>query len=362
MRMHRKPRPAHAAADAGQAQITESPEPIDATSSTRGQSKGYVIVAVIYLLGLCMGALDMGIVNPARTVIQNTLSVDDSLGVWILTIYTLGYAASIPIMGKLADRHGRKYIYLACITLFGGGSALCGLAHDIGSFELLICARAIQALGGGGIMPVATAEFGTAFPEEKRGMALGLVGMVYGLASIFGSSAGSLILDIFGQTQWQFIFYVNIPICIIIFALGIFKLPNRKTDSVPPIDILGAFILTVMTLSLMYGLKNIDFFDLENSVSSTDVYPFLIAFAVLLPAFLLAERRAKDPVINLSYFSNPNILIALVCSVISGIVMMGTIFYPQFAENSLFLKSGAGGYFIMILGLGSGFGAMLSGK
>ena len=335
---------------------------IDAASSTRGQNKGYVIIAIIYLLGLCMGALDMGIVNPARTVIQNTLGVDDSLGVWILTIYTLGYAASIPIMGKLADRHGRKYIYLACIVLFGGGSALCGVAHDVGSFQLLICARAIQALGGGGIMPVATAEFGTAFPEEKRGMALGMVGMVYGLASIFGSSAGSLILDIFGQTQWQFIFYVNIPICIVIFALGIFKLPNRKSDTVPPIDILGALVLTVMTLSLMYGLKNIDFFDLSTSITGTDVYPFLIVFAVLLPIFILVERRAKDPIMNLSYFSNPNILIALICSIISGIVMMGTIFFPQFAENSLFLKSGAGGYFIMILGVGSGFGAMLSGK
>lgn len=335
---------------------------IDASSTTRGQSKGYVVIAIVYLLGLCIGALDMGIVNPARTVIQNTLGVGDSLGVWILTIYTLAYAASIPIMGKLADRHGRKYIYLACIVLFGGGSALCGVAHDIGSFELLIGARAIQALGGGGIMPVATAEFGTAFPEEKRGMALGMVGMVYGLASIFGSSAGSLILDIFGQTQWQFIFYVNIPICIVIFALGIFKLPNSKADEVPPIDILGAMVLTVMTLSLMYGLKNIDFFDLENTIASTDVYPFLIAFVVLLPIFVLVERRAKDPIMNLSYFAKPNIVIALICAIISGIIMMGTIFFPQFAENSLFLKSGAGGYFTMILGLGSGAGAMLSGK
>ena len=92
--------------------------------SSRGQSKGYVLVAVVYLLGLCMGALDMSIVNPARTVIQNSLGVDDSLGVWILTIYTLAYAVSIPIMGKLADRHGRKYIYLLCIFMFGAGSAL----------------------------------------------------------------------------------------------------------------------------------------------------------------------------------------------------------------------------------------------
>lgn len=140
------------------------------SKESRGQSRGYALIAVVYLLGLIMGALDMSIVNPVRTVIQNTMSVNDALGVWVITIYTLAYAASIPIMGKLADRHGRKSVYLLCILLFGGGSLLCGLARFTNSFELLLAARVIQAIGGGGIMPVATAEFGTAFPEEKRGM------------------------------------------------------------------------------------------------------------------------------------------------------------------------------------------------
>ena len=330
--------------------------------SSRGQSKGYVLVAVVYLLGLCMGALDMSIVNPARTVIQNSLGVDDSLGVWILTIYTLAYAVSIPIMGKLADRHGRKYIYLLCIFLFGAGSALCGLANSMGSFGLLLGARVIQALGGGGIMPVATAEFGTAFPEEKRGMALGLVGMVYGLSSIFGPSVGSAILDVFGQSQWQFIFFVNIPVCLVVLILGLKKLPNSTAEEVKPIDGLGILLLTIMTLSLMYGLKNIDFFNFVASIKGTDAWPFLVIFVVLLPLFVIRENKAEDPVINLHYFRNVNILITLICAVISGIIMMGTIFFPQFCENALFMKSGSGGYFIALLGVGSGVGAMMSGK
>lgn len=330
--------------------------------ATRGQSKGYVLVAIVYLLGLCMGALDMSIVNPARTVIQNSLGVDDSLGVWIMTIYTLAYAASIPVMGKLADRHGRKYIYLLCIFLFGAGSALCGVAQAVGSFELLIGARVVQALGGGGIMPVATAEFGTAFPEEKRGMALGLVGMVYGLASIFGPSVGSLILDVFGAEQWQFVFYVNIPVCLAVLLIGVKKLPNSTADEVKPIDGLGILLLTLMTLGLMYGLKNIDFFDFVASIAGTDVWPFLVAFAVLLPLFVVREKKAADPVINLSYFRDVNIVITLVCAVISGIIMMGTIFFPQFCENAMLMKSGSGGYFIALLGLGSGVGAMMSGR
>ncbi|MCQ2752212.1 MAG: MFS transporter, partial [Coriobacteriales bacterium] len=81
----------------------------------RNQSKGYVLVAIVYLLGLFIGSLDTGIVTPGRTVIQNTLNVEDQLGVWMLTIYTLAYAASIPIMGKFADKFGRKYIYLLCV-------------------------------------------------------------------------------------------------------------------------------------------------------------------------------------------------------------------------------------------------------
>lgn len=328
----------------------------------RGMSKGYMFVAIAYLLGLCMGALDMGIVNPARTVIQNSLGVDDSLGVWILTIYTLAYAVSIPIMGKLADRRGRKNIYLLCIALFGVGSALCGVAQSVGSFWLLIAARVIQALGGGGIMPVATAEFGTAFPEEKRGMALGIVGMVYGLASILGPTVGSFILDVFGSTQWQFIFYVNIPICIAVLILGFTRLPQVPTEKTKPVDGLGIALLALMTLSLMYGLKNIDFFDFATSVASLDVWPFLVAFVVMLPLFIVREKRASDPILNLSYFTNVNIVITFICAIISGIAMMGTIFFPQFCENAMTMKSGSGGYFIALLGLGSGVGAMMSGK
>lgn len=355
--------PVEATASAEPAQDTAGPAPKQShDSETRSSSKGYVVVAIVYLLGIFMGAIDMNIVNPARTVIQNTLSVPDELGVWLMTIYTLAYAASIPVMGKLADRHGRKYIYLLCVLLFGVGSLLCGLSQDVGSFGMLIASRAIQAIGGGGIMPVATAEFGTAFPPEKRGMALGLVGGIYGVASILGSTAGSFILDVAGSTNWQFIFYVNIPICLFILVAGLFKIPNTKEDEVKPIDGLGTVVLTVMVLSLMYGLKNIDFFDLSTSIASTDVYPFLIAFAVLIPVFVAVEHRAADPIMNLAYFKDRDIVITLLCSITTGIIMMGTLFAPQFCENAMMMRSGSGGYFLIILGVFTGFGAPLSGK
>lgn len=333
-----------------------------ASHSTSAPRKGFVLVAAVYLLGLFIGALDTGIVTPARTVIQGDLGISEQLSVWIITIYTLAYAAAIPVMGKLADRSGRKYVYLASILLFGLGSLLCGLAQDVGSFGMLLVARAVQAVGGGGIVPVATAEFGTAFPPEKRGLALGLVGGVYGIANIFGASAGSLILSLFGQDNWQFIFYVNVPICAFIVVAGWFVLPNTKAERVKPIDGLGIAVLVVMVLALLYGLKNLDFFNLGTSVTSTDVWPFLLGFVVLLPVFVLIERRAADPVLNLSYFRNRDIVVTLAISVISGVILMGIIFIPQFAENVLKIPAGSGGYVVIVLAAFAGVGAPVSGK
>lgn len=298
------------------------------------------MIMAIYLFGIFMGAIDTGIVTPARTIIQNNLMVDDKTGIWMITIYTLAYAASIPVMGKLADRYGRKYIYILSIFLFGLGSLFCGLSEGFGSFTLLLAARCVQAIGGGGIMPVATAEFGTIFPPEKRGMALGLVGGVYGIANIFGSSIGSAILNLFGNNNWQFIFYVNLPISLFVIAAGFLFLPNTRVDSVKKIDAPGILLIVLMVLSLLYGLRNIDFFNFRSTFLSTGVYPYLIAFVILLPLFILVEKKAEDPVMNLGYFVN----------------------VPQFSENALRIATGSGGYFVIILGVFAGVGAPFSGR
>jgi Arabinose efflux permease len=320
------------------------------------------LIIAVYLLGIFMGAIDTGIVTPARTVIQNYLSVDSNTGIWMITMYTLAYAASIPVMGKLADKFGRKTIYLISISLFGIGSLFCGLSQDFQSFTVLLIARAVQAIGGGGIVPIANAEFGTSFPKEKRGMALGLIGGVYGLANILGSSAGSAILDLFGTDNWQFIFYINVPITIFIIIAGSYALTNSKEEQVKKIDYFGIAILVAMILSLLYGLKNIDFFNFTKTIQSLDVYPFLIAFVVLLPFFIFAENKADDPVMNLEYFKKFSIIITLILSFITGVILMGMIFVPQFSENALKIASGKGGYFVLILGLFSGISAPISGK
>ena len=219
----------------------------------------------------------------------------------------------------------------------------------------------MQALGGGGIVPVATAEFGTTFPEEKRGLALGLVGGVYGIANIFGASAGSAVLDIFGTNNWQFIFYINLPITVFILIAGFIALRNTKVPDTSKIDFSGIFTLTIMILSLLYSLKNLDFFDFS-TITNKDVLPFLILFLVLIPLFIFIEKRAEDPVMNLSYFTNKDIVLTLIISTLTGVIIMGMIFVPQFCENSMKIATGSGGYFVIILGLFAGVGAPVSGK
>ena len=322
------------------------------------------IIMVLYLLGIFMGAIDTGIVTPARTIIQSQLGIlDDKVGIWMITIFTLAYAASIPISGKLADRFGRKYIYVISIFLFAFGSFLCGFSRFSESFPLLLFGRVIQAIGGGGIMPIASAEFGTSFPKEKQGFALGLIGGVYGIANILGATLGSTILNIAGIENWEWLFFVNLPISIVIIVGGLIFLPLHRSElQSKKIDFLGIGLIVVMITSLLYGMKGIDFFDFVKTLQSPAVYPFLLAFLLNLPIFIFVERKAEDPVLNLSYFTRKQILIILILSFMVGVCMMGMVFVPQYAENALKIAMGSGGYFVTILGFFAGFGAPFSGK
>lgn len=324
--------------------------------------KRWGLVLALYLAGIGMGALDMGIVNPARTVIQNGLGVDDKVGVWIFTIYTLAYAAAIPVIGKIADIIGRKPVYVLAIGLFGIGSLGCGLAQDFSSLPLLLTSRAIQAIGGGGMVPVATAAVGTTVPPAKRGMALGLVGMVYGVASVFGASAGSLILDIAGQANWQWIFYINVPIALLVVVLGIWALPQELENSARKLDLPGIFFLVIMITALLWAFQNLDFTQIATSVQDKNVWLGFLIFLILIPAFWITENRAEDPIINFKYFATINMATTLLFGALSGILMMTVMFIPQFAENSLRLPAGAGGYPTIIIGVASAIGAPISGR
>lgn len=337
-----------------------------ASDSIGTAPKRWGLILALYLAGIAMGALDMGIINPARTVIQNSLGVPEQTGVWVFTIYTLAYAAGIPIIGKVADLIGRKPVYMLAIGLFGIGSLGCGLAQDFGSFGLLLVSRVIQAIGGGGMMPIATAAVGTIVPVAKRGMALGLVGMIYGVASVFGGSLGSLILDVAGRENWQWIFYINIPIAIAVVALGVWALPKQDSHDSRRLDLYGIVVLVVMMSALLWAFQHLDFTQIGKSLRDTNVWVALLVFLVLAPLFWIWERviaqRGGDPIINFDYFATVPMTATLLIGAISGILMMSVMFIPQFAENSMRLPTGAGGYPTIIIGLATAVGAPISGK
>lgn len=319
------------------------------------------LVLIVFLLGIFLGALDSGIVSPAREIIQNSFGVAATYGTWMITLYTLVYAVSMPIVSKLADRVGFKPVYIAGIALFGLGSLLTGFTNFYGNFEFFLAARVIQAIGAGGIIPIANSVIGHSFPEEKRGFALGMVGGIYGIATILGPTVGSMILQIVGINSWGWLFLINVPISIIIIGLAM-VLPNEKMGEKRAMDFAGSIVLTGVIGSLMYALTQLDLFDFANSIQSTSVWPFLLMFAILIPVLIFVEKRASDPILNLKYFTNPQILMTLIIGFIVGVGMMGMVFVPQFGENVLKLKAGTGGYLVTLLALFSGIAAPISGK
>ncbi|WP_297630872.1 MFS transporter [uncultured Clostridium sp.] len=320
------------------------------------------VAMIVFLLGIAMGALDSGIVAPARNIIAGGLNISQSSSIWMITIYTLAYAVAMPIMGKLSDKFGRKKIYLISIILFAVGSLLCGLSNIFESYTMLLIFRVIEAIGGGGIMPIATTYIGTSFPPEKRGSALGFIGAIFGICTVVGPTLGSALLQIFGDKNWGVLFFINIPISIVVIILG-FKLEesvgNTKKSK---LDLFGATSLGIVILSIMYALTNLKFDNFYKSLTSKDVLPYLIIFVVFIPIFIFAEKRAEDPVLNLNYFKNKDIVIVLIVSLIVGAGLMALIFLPQFSDNVLKLPSGTGGYFSTIFAVFMGISSVLSGK
>lgn len=320
------------------------------------------LMLIIFLLGIFIGALDTGIVSPARTVIAGTFSISPSDSVWMITIYTLAYAVSMPIAGKLSDRYGKKRIFTFSIGLFGIGSLLCGVSNYFGGFGFLLLSRVVQALGGGGIMPVATAYIGESFPPEKRGSALGLVGAIYGISTTLGPTAGSALLNLVGNNNWGVLFLINIPICIGVIIASLIARDESNFKTPKKMDLVGSIVISFAILSLMYALTNLKFYDFISSIKSNSVWPYLITFVVLLPILIVVEKHAEDSVLNLKYFSNKEIALTLLISLIVGAGMMGVVFVPQFGENVLKIKTGSGGYLVTLMALFSGISAPVGGK
>ncbi len=308
--------------------------------NSKGLSHGFMLVT--FLSGIFMGALDHGIVGPALSSIFSAYQVDPSWGVWSFTIYTLTFAVSIPILGKLSDRFGRKTMFAFGIILFALGSLVAAFAP---SFSVFLIGRAIQAIGAGGIFPITAAQIAATTPIEKRGKAMGLIGVSFGVGSILGPTIGGLIIS---YADWQWIFLINIPISILILLM-LSAVKQTQENVIKPIDIKGIVLLSVIILSVMYGI-------------SSSQWMYVLLGAVFVPLLVRVERKQADPIMNVLYFTKSHTLTLLIASAVSGFVMATSAnFLPLFGENVMGLVKGKAGYLVAPFAISSMLASLVGG-
>ena len=329
---------------------------------SKNRSVSVAALLAIYLLGLLLGGLYVGMVTPVRTVVQDGFGIDSSVGIWMINIYSLFYAAFIPVIGKIADRRGRKRIFVICIAVFCAGAAMCGLSAYFGGFGLLLFGRVVQAIGACGMIPVANAELGTSIPQERRGMALGMAAAITGLANVLGSAAGSAILGVFGTENWSMLFFVCLPIGVLLMLASIAFLPNNKVENEGRLDYAGSLLFVVTVLLMLYALRHIDFFNFaESFLSASVLVPFVAALACVA-AFFQVEKRAPDPVFHLEYLHVRPIVITMLVSFFIGCIIISMTLIPEFAEVAMGNPIGSGGYYVIAIGVTSMFGAPMGGR
>ena len=260
-------------------------------------------------LGVFAGALDLSVLSPALPAIGREFAVPLGNLAWIFTLYLLANVASIAIAATLADRYGRRPIYLLCISLFALGSLLAIAAPN---YPLFLLARALQALGAGGIFPVATAAIGDVIPLEKRGAALGAVAATWGAAAVLGPTIGGILTH---ALSWRWIFAANVPLAAWVFVRALRDVPTTAPRSRPPLDAIGLVAMTAGLLALVAGITTLD--------------PLLgVAGAAVLAGFLLFERRIAHPVVPLTLFGTPQLAKTYGLELLVGILEGSLFFVP----------------------------------
>ncbi|MFE9449143.1 MDR family MFS transporter [Streptomyces sp. NPDC006739] len=282
------------------------------------------VVLLALMIAMMLAMLDNMIVGTAMPTIVGDLGGLEHLS-WVVTGYTLATAAATPIWGKLGDMYGRKGAFLSSIVIFLVGSALSGMAQNMGQ---LIGFRAVQGLGAGGLMVGVMAIIGDLIPPRERGKYTGMMAGVMALAMIGGPLVGGTITDNWG---WRWSFYINLPLGAVALALvsAVLHLPKKRSKV--GIDYLGVVLLTVGITSIVLVTT---WGGTQYSWTSARIMELIGIGVAALVGFVFWQTRAAEPVLPLHIFRSRNFTLMSVIGFVTGFVMFGaTLFLPLYQQS-----------------------------
>jgi DHA2 family multidrug resistance protein len=284
-------------------------------------------LTVAIALATAMELLDMTIVNVSIPSISGSLGVSVSEGTWTVSSYMLASAVMQPMTGWLGRRFGEVRSFTTSIMLFVIFSALCGFAV---SMQMLVACRVMQGVVSGPLLALGQALLLRNYPPDKRGLALGLWGMVIVTAPIFGPILGGYITD---NLSWPWLFYINVPVGILAWFLVSRLLRNRESLRIKlPIDVVGLLLLVVGVGSLQYTLDNGN--DLDWFGSPIIIVSSVVA-VVSLTLLIVWELTDRHPIVDLHFFARRNFLIGTLCVSFAYFAFMGAnIIFPIWLQTT----------------------------
>lgn len=269
------------------------------------------------MLVMLLAALDQTIVSTALPTIVGELGGLNQLS-WVVTAYLLTSTVVVPLYGKFGDLYGRKIVLQTAITIFLIGSVLCGLAQDM---TMLILMRALQGLGGGGLLVITMAAIGDVVPPADRGRYQGLFGGVFGVATVIGPLLGGFMVD---HLTWRWIFYVNLPLgilCLVVIA-AVFHPHARHVKHA--IDWFGAgFLAVALSCLILFTTEG----GTQMPWDSFALWSILFMGLVAVAGFIYEERIASEPIIPLHLFKHRTFLLCSLIGFFVGTALFGSTTY-----------------------------------
>lgn len=315
-----------------------------------GNKTGWVVAGL--LLSILMASMDNTIVATAMGTIVGELGGLDQF-IWVTSAYMVAEMAGMPIFGKLSDMYGRKRFFLFGIVVFMIGSALCGTADSIVELSLY---RAIQGIGAGALVPITFTVLLDAVSPENRGKLMGLFGAVFGMSSIFGPLAGAFLTD---YLSWEWIFYINLPIGVVSLVLVAKYYKESLSRMKQRVDWLGAFTLVGATVCLIFALE------LGGKLyawSSLPIIGLLAGFVIMGILFLIAEKRAVEPIISFAMFRIRLFASSTLIAILSGAAFIAaSVYLPIFIQGVLGGSATNSGLMLLPMMLGTVVTATLGG-